>query len=108
MIIYLPPPPPTEIGEDILPYQLKPTKKMATLDFNASMKVERKSKTEIEFDEDTHKAELGIKDQIIIALALGVGLTPMIREWENTKTKESGIVVADSTIDAVCKKFGLM
>lgn len=81
---------------------------MAKLDFNASMKVERKAKTEIEFDEEEHKAELGIKDQIIIALALGCGLTANVREWENIRTKESGIVVADSTIDAVCKKFGLM
>lgn len=106
MIIYLPNPPPTEIGGNISPYQLKPYKEMAKLEFNASMKVERKNRVEIEFDEETHKSDLGIKDQIIIALAMGIGVTPMIREWNNKS--ESGIVVADSTIDAVCKKFGLM
>lgn len=31
MIIYLPPPPPTEIGCDIPPYQLKPYKEMSYL-----------------------------------------------------------------------------
>lgn len=81
---------------------------MANITFNSTMKVERKSKNEVPFDEETHKADLPFKDQILIALALGLKLNANVRVWENTKTKESGLVIADSTIDEICVKFGLV
>lgn len=103
---YLPSPPPTEIGEDILPYQLKPYKTMAKIEFASKLKVNLSNNTEIEFNEEEHVDDLPKKDKVLIALALGLGIEAKVREWKNKES--SGIVIADSTLESICSKFGIL
>ncbi len=103
---YLPNPPPTEIGRDIPPYQLKPYKEMANINFEQKLKVSLSNNTEIGFNEEEHIDDLPKKDKVLIALALGLGIEANVREWKNKES--SGIVIADSTLESICSKFGIL
>ncbi len=79
---------------------------MAKIEFASKLKVNLSSNTEIEFVEDDHIEALPKKDKVLIALALGLGIEANVREWKNKES--SGIVIADSTLESICSKFGIL
>lgn len=102
---YLPNPPPTEIGGDIPPYQLKHRKEM-DIKFENKLKVSISNNTEVDFVEEDHIDALPVKDRVLIALALGLGIRAKVRVWKNKD--QEGLVIGNSTLEEVCSKFGIL
>ena len=81
---------------------------MANIKFEQRLKVSLNSNNEIPFVEADHIDLLPKKDKVLIALALGLGISATVREWNNTQTKTNGLVIGDVTLEEVCNKFGIL
>ena len=79
---------------------------MAKIEFASKLKVNLNSNTEIEFVEEDHVEALPKKDKVLIALALGLGIYAKVRTWKSTTGE--GLVIADSTLESICSKFGIL
>lgn len=78
---------------------------MANIKFDAKLKVNLASNTEVEFDESLHLDQLPKKDKVLVALGLGLGLTVMVREYKINGNE--GIIISDNSLMEICSKFGI-
>ena len=79
---------------------------MANIKFENKLKVSISNNTEVDFVEEDHIDALPVKDRVLIALALGLGITAKVRVWKNKD--QEGLVIGNSTLEEVCSKFGIL